>query len=68
MVFILVINSALLGLLAAAITNVFSASIPLAVGLGLLVSVVYFAFTVRRGNRRFFATMAGLEQEFPAPA
>jgi hypothetical protein len=67
MVFIMVINGALFGLLAAAITNVFSASVPLAVTLGLAVGVAVFAVSLRLGNLRFRATLAALKPEFPSP-
>ena len=68
MVFILMINGALLGLLAAAITNVFSASIPLAVAVGATVALLFFGINFWRGNKRFFATMAAMKPEFPSPA
>jgi hypothetical protein len=67
MVFIMIINGALLGLLAAAITNVFSASIALAVVLGLAVGVVFFGVSLWVSNRRFRATLADLNPEFPSP-
>lgn len=67
MIFIVIINSALLGLLVAAMTSVFSSSIPLAVSLGTLVAAGYFGVNVWRGNRRFFATMAAHQPEFPSP-
>lgn len=68
MIFTVIINSALLGLLTAAITNVFSASVPLAVTLGATVAVVFFGLSVWRGARRFARTLATLEPEFPSPA
>jgi hypothetical protein len=68
MMFIMVINGALLGLLAAAITNVFSASIALAVALGFAVGLAFFGVSLRYGNRRFRATMDTFKPEFPSPA
>lgn len=65
MIFIITINAALLGLLVAAITNVFSASITLAVVLGLAVGLAFFAFNLWNGHRQFAATLASLEPEFP---
>ena len=68
MMFIMIINAALLGLLAAAITMIFSASTPVAVTVGLVVAILFFAVNMWAGNRRFRAALAGYTPEYPSPA
>ena len=67
MAFIILINSALLGLLIAATTAVFTASTVLAVVLGAAGAVLYFGLFFWAGNRRFLAALAAYRPEFPTP-
>lgn len=67
MMFILVINAALLGLLAAAIAMVFTASTPIAVIVGLAVGATFFGLNFWMGNRQFRAALAGYTPEYPTP-
>ncbi|MET4639214.1 hypothetical protein [Mycetocola sp. 2940] len=66
MMFIMIINAALLGLLSAAIVVIFSGSAALAVSLGLLVGIAYFVVSFLAGNRRFRAALAAHRPEFPS--
>ncbi|WP_297364774.1 hypothetical protein [Mycetocola sp.] len=63
---LIIISSALLGLLAAATTNVFSAPVPLAVAEGLGIGSLFFALSVRRGYRQYSARIAALQPECPS--
>ncbi|HEV7849712.1 MAG TPA: hypothetical protein VGO88_10380 [Mycetocola sp.] len=63
---LIIISSALLGLLAAAITNVFSAPVPLAVAEGLGIGSLFFALSIRRGYRQHSARIAALQPECPS--
>ena len=68
MIFIMLINTALLGLLGSACTMIFTASIPLAVVLGLAVAVAFFFLCAWIGNRHFRRTLAEYRPEFPSPS
>ena len=67
MVFTMIINAALLGLLAAAISMVFTLSTPVAVTLGLVVAVLFFALGFWVGSRQFRSALAAYRPEFPSP-
>ncbi|MET0932769.1 MAG: hypothetical protein ABWX56_03585 [Mycetocola sp.] len=65
MAFIIIINSALLGLLAAAIVVVFTASTAVAVTIGLGAGIVYLVLNFWSGNRQFRAALANYRPEYP---
>lgn len=66
MAFIIIINSALLGLLTAAVVMVFTASTAVAVSLGLAVGVAYLVGNSWAGNRKFRAALANYSAEYPS--
>lgn len=68
MFFIILINTALLGLLTAAITMVFTSSTPVAAAIGLGVAVVFVTLCFWLGNRHFRRALAGYRPEFPSPS
>lgn len=68
MIFIMLINTALLGLLSAACTVIFTASVLSAVLVGLFVAVVFFSLCAGIGNRHFRRTLAEYHPEFPSPS
>jgi hypothetical protein len=53
MMFIMVVNSALVGLLVAAITAILSAPTPLVIGIGVVAGLAYFLFFLVRGARNY---------------
>jgi hypothetical protein len=67
MAFIMLINSALLGLLVAAAMALSTASLVAAVVSGGVVAVVYFVVLFWTGNRRFRATIAAHRPIYPSP-
>ncbi|MFU8947637.1 hypothetical protein ACLRGF_13000 [Mycetocola zhadangensis] len=68
MLFIILINSMLLGLLGAAVTVVLSSSIALSIALGLSIVILFFVLCFWLGNRHFRRTLAGHQPLFPSPA
>lgn len=67
MMFILVINGALLGLLSSAIAMVFTASTLIACIVGFAVAAVFFCLNFWLGNRQFRLALAEYRPEFPSP-
>jgi hypothetical protein len=68
MMFITLINGALIGLLVASISMVFSTSTPLAVVLGALLGLGYSVVNIGLGKRKFDAVRTTFPAEFPSPA
>ncbi len=67
MVFILAVNSALLGLLAASITLAFRAETSLAVGAGVIVGLAHFALIATFGKRGYFRLWTEYRPVSPTP-
>lgn len=67
MLFIILINGVLLGLLVAAITAVFTTSMPAAVTVGLGATVFFVAVCVWSGNRHFRRAVAEYQPVLPSP-
>ncbi|MCP2032480.1 low affinity Fe/Cu permease [Okibacterium sp. HSC-33S16] len=68
MAFIILINSALLGLFVASVFALSTASLPMAVVVGAAVALIYFTSLFWLGNRRFRATIAGYRPLYPSQA
>jgi hypothetical protein len=67
MAFIVAVNSAMIGLLVAAIANVFGAPIWLRVLLGFVLGIAYCAFSVWRGSRGFYGLWGRYTPLHPTP-
>ncbi len=67
MVFIIAVNSALVGLLVAAITAILSVPVPIVVIIGVLAGLTYLATSVARGGRRYQAVWTDHEPVNPSP-
>ena len=68
MFFIILINTALLGLLGAAVTMVFTASLAAAASVGSSAAIVFFILCFWLGNRHYRATLAAHQPVFPSPS
>lgn len=67
MVFIAALNSALVGLLAAAIAGNVAAPAPVYVGLGAIAGITYLTVAMLRGGRRYFRVWTSYTPSFPSP-
>jgi hypothetical protein len=68
MMFIAVVNSALIGLLAAAVVTALGGGLALAVTVAVVLGVVYIGLSIWRGGREFFRFWRSYEPLAPTPA